>query len=115
MSSLIKIDEEIVTSAVASVTLTGIDSTYDVYMVTVNNLKVTTDNTTCYVRVGNSGTADSTANYDYADKTLYSAGSFINQSNTNQTEWNALNNLDSLAGSNANAVYYLFNWANSSE
>ena len=31
--SLIKIDEEIVTPAVASVTLTGIDSTYDVYMV----------------------------------------------------------------------------------
>ena len=30
--SLIKIDEEIVSSAVASVTLTGIDSTYDVYM-----------------------------------------------------------------------------------
>ena len=33
--SLIKIDEEIVSSAVASVTLTGIDSTYDVYMVKV--------------------------------------------------------------------------------
>jgi hypothetical protein len=113
--SLVKIDEEIVTSAVASVTLTGIDSTYDVYMVTVNNLKVTTDNTTCYVRVGNSGTADTTANYDYADKTLYSASTFINQSNTNQTQWLALNNLDSLAGSNANAVYYLFNWANASE
>jgi hypothetical protein len=31
--SLIKIDEEIVTSAVASVSLLGIDSTYDVYMV----------------------------------------------------------------------------------
>ena len=30
--SLIKIDEEIVTSAVASVTLTGIDSTYDSYV-----------------------------------------------------------------------------------
>ena len=41
--SLIKIDEEIVTSAVASVTLTGIDSTYDVYMVKYNKLEVSND------------------------------------------------------------------------
>ena len=39
--SLIKIDEEIVTSAVASVTLAGIDSTYDVYMVKVIMLEST--------------------------------------------------------------------------
>ena len=38
--SLIKIDEEIVSSAVASVTLTGIDSTYDVYMVVLNNVHI---------------------------------------------------------------------------
>ena len=37
--SLRKIDEEIVSSAVASVTLTGIDSTYDVYKVVINNLQ----------------------------------------------------------------------------
>ena len=42
--SLIKIDEEIVSSAVASVTLTGIDSTYDVYMVKMNNVSVGTVN-----------------------------------------------------------------------
>ena len=41
--SLIKIDEEIVSSAVASVTLTGIDSTYDVYMVRLNNVQPETD------------------------------------------------------------------------
>ena len=35
--SLIKIDEEIVTSAVSSVTLTGIDSTYDVFKVVWTN------------------------------------------------------------------------------
>ena len=33
--SLIKIDEEIVSSAVSSVSLLGIDSTYDVYMVKI--------------------------------------------------------------------------------
>jgi len=111
---LIQVDTETISSPTSSLYLSGI-TTDDVYMVTVNDLKVTTDNTTCYVRVGNSGTADSSANYDYATKTLYSAGSFLNQSNTNQTEWDALNNLDSLAGSNANAIYYLYNWASSSE
>ena len=38
--SLIKIDEEIVSSAVASVTLTGIDSTYDVYQVVISNAQL---------------------------------------------------------------------------
>jgi len=41
--SLIKIDEEIVSSAVASVTLTGIDSTYDVYVVKLNNVFASAD------------------------------------------------------------------------
>ena len=115
--SLIKIDEEIVTSAVASTYLQGIDSTYDVYMVTVNNLKVTTDTTTCYVRVGNSGTADSSANYDEASKGLYSVSTFLNNNATNSTQFNnALPFLDnSNAGVNANATIYLFNWNNSSE
>ena len=50
--SLVKIDEEIVSSAVASVTLTGIDSTYDVYMVTSNNVTHThTGGTTTNIRI----------------------------------------------------------------
>jgi len=44
--SLIKIDEAIVTSAVASVSLLGIDSTYDVYMVRYNNVTAGTDRST---------------------------------------------------------------------
>ena len=113
--SLIKIDEEIVTSAVASTYLQGIDTTYDVYMVTVNDLKVTTDNTSCHIRVGNSGTADSSANYDYAYKVLDASTTFGNSSNTNQQQFIGLTNLDNAVGANANAVFYLFNWANSSE
>ena len=41
--SLIKIAETTVTSAVSSVSLVGIDSTYDVYMVRVSNLQCDTD------------------------------------------------------------------------
>ena len=68
--SLIKIDEEIVTSAVASVTLTGIDSTYDVYKVVLRDIQGDTDIQSLKVRVTASGTAQSTSNYDYAKKTL---------------------------------------------
>ena len=68
--SLIKIDEEIVTAAVASVTLTGIDNTYDVYMVKLNNAQPDTDIVTLETRFTVSGTPDISANYDEAFKTL---------------------------------------------
>jgi len=67
--SLIKIDEEIVTSAVASVTLTGIDSTYDVYMVKYNDLEFSSDSQV-YARVTESGTENTTSNYDAAQKQM---------------------------------------------
>ena len=54
--SLIKIDEEIVSSAVASVTLTGIDSTYDVYMVKIFGVYFATDKDSITMRVTTSGT-----------------------------------------------------------
>ena len=67
--SLVKIAETTVSSAVASVTLTGIDSTYDVYMVRFNNVAPETDATNLRVRFTESGTPDSTsANYDRAKK-----------------------------------------------
>ena len=66
--SLIKIDEEIVTSAVATVELGGTnwDSSYDVYMVRLNN--VTNSSTGAYydlyARVLTSGTPQTDSNYD---------------------------------------------------
>ena len=68
--SLIKINEAIVTIATPSVTLTGIDSNYDVYMVRVNNVAPDGANRQLYMRVTKSGTADITANYDWAYKGL---------------------------------------------
>ena len=112
--SLIKIDEEIVSSAVASVTLTGIDSTYDVYMVKFNALEVDTDSTTLSFRVTVSGTPDTTANYDRADKQLLSNTTFANSSSTNQTNW--VNSVDGTGTGEANnGILYLFNFNNSSE
>jgi hypothetical protein len=113
--SLIKIDEEIVTSAVASVTLTGIDSTYDVYMVRVNNWIPTTDNVLPYARVTVGGTPDTTSNYDKAFKVLKSDTTFQNVSfvNDDDVHFNIFSGNDT--GENTNAVLYLFNFNNASE
>jgi hypothetical protein len=114
--SLIKIDEEIVTSAVASVTLTGIDSTYDVYMVKVVNCTPDTDGVSLQFRVTESGTPNSTANYDYAMKNLRAAASFSNGSATNQTNGLITAGLTG-SGTNetANSIMYIFNANNASE
>ena len=110
--SLIKIDEEIVSGAVSSVSLTGIDSTYDVYMVQVSNAKVNTDDALS-IRVTKSGYADTTANYDDAKKYLKSGSAFSNISNTNATQIDFTATIDSgISASNGNGVAYLFNFAN---
>ena len=79
--SLIKIDEEIVTSAVASVTLGGSnwDSSYDVYMVQITDFSPANDDVSAYMRITKSGTADTTSNYDDAAKQLKAFNSFANQ------------------------------------
>ena len=113
--SLIKIDEEIVTSAVASVSLLGIDSTYDVYMVRTNNVQPTTDASILRQRVTVSGTADSTANYDEAYKLLRTDTTFGNNAFTNQTYFQLSTNLGTATQEVSNAIYYLFNFNNASE
>jgi len=110
--SLIKIAETTVSSAVASVTLTGIDSTYDVYMVTMNNLKVSADDVPI-MRVTKSGTAQSDSEYDFAYKYLKADAGFANLSNTNQTKVDCMATIESsVSAGNGNGVYYLFNFAN---
>ena len=114
--SLVKIAETTVSSAVASVTLTGIDSTYDVYMVKYNNVTPDTDVVVLRGRVTESSTPNSTANYDYAAKLLRSTTSFYNSSSTNQTSW--LINHDTTGtgtGEQTNGINYIFNANNSGE
>jgi hypothetical protein len=115
--SLIKIDEEMVTSAVASVTLGGSDwdSSYDVYMVRFSNVTPTTDATIIYARIIKSDdTADSTANYDRAIKILRTDATFTNVGQTNQTEV-GVEVLGTATGESANGIFYLFNFNNASE
>ena len=82
--SLIKINEVNVTSG-ATMNITGIDSTYDVYVLQFNDVVADTDDKDLYFRFTDSGTADSSANYDYAVKELRADTSFQNRSGTNGT------------------------------
>ena len=112
--SLIKISETTVTSATASVTLTGIDSTYDVYMVRLNNAVPVDDNKYLTYRFTVSGTADSSANYDQALKELRADSAFDNVAQTNQTS-GTFDNAGTGTGEQNNNVMYLFNFNNASE
>ena len=112
--SLVKIAETTVSSATASVTLTGIDSTYDVYMVRLNNAVPVDDNKYLTYRFTVSGTADSSANYDQALKELRADSAFDNVAQTNQTS-GTFDNAGTGTGEQNNNVMYLFNFNNASE
>jgi len=115
--SLIKIDEEIVTSAVASVELGGAnwDSSYDVYMVKYNDVVASLDGTEEFrLRFLASSSADTSSNYDYAYKTLKDYASFSNDSNTNLDRF-YLSTIATVNATQDNGILYLFNFNNASE
>jgi len=111
---LVQVATNTVTSAVASVTLTGIDSD-DVYMVALSNLQPVTDTANLRIRFTSSGTPDTSSNYDRALKELNAGGSFVNYSSTNADYIAVDGSLSNATGEVANGVIYLFNFNNSSE
>ena len=115
--SLIKIDEELVTSPVASVTLGGSDwdSSYNVYMVRVNNWLPDTNNVQPRVRFTVSATPDTSANYDYAYKGIRTDTTFSNTATTNQTSILASASTGTAGNESFNGVLYLYNFNNASE
>jgi hypothetical protein len=115
--SLIKLDEEIVTSAVASVTIgdTDWDSSYDVYMVRINNLAPSTDNTTLQFRTTSSGVPNTTATYDRAFLRMKSDTAFQPRGGSNETYFNFATNIGTGTSETMNAIFYLFNFNNASE
>ena len=110
---LIQVATNTVTSAVASVTLTGIDSD-DVYMVAFNNWKPVTDTVVQLFRVTKSGTAQTDAEYDSAYKEFKSGASFNNSALVNQSYWQ-FEFTGSDTGETGQGVLYLYNFNSSSE
>jgi hypothetical protein len=112
--SLIKIAETTVSSAVSSVTLTGIDSTYDVYMVRHNNVLSDTDGSLLSVRFTVSGSPDTSANYDRAFKVLDASTTFSQAGDSNNTSL-LLDFLGTAGNEQHNGIFYCFNFNNASE
>ena len=112
---LIQVDTETVTSAVASVTLTGIDSD-DVYQLVLNNVAPASDNVYLRIRFTESGTANSTSNYDYAQKFIRANSTFLNLSGTNGDGVNITNHTNGTGTSETtNGTFFIYNANNSSE
>ncbi len=114
--SLVKIYEEIVTSAVASVSLLGIDSTYDVYQIIGSNIRPASAKQ-LEARVTKGGSAQSDSEYDWAYKGMYTGGSFVNENATNQDSFFIYNSYEQTtsSGRGNGLSMYLFNFANASE
>ena len=113
--SLIKLDEKIASND-ASITLgaSNWDSTYDVYMVSVNNCIPVNDGVSHYMRITKSGTPDTTSNLDFAYKDLRTYSAFANDFATNQSLLNF--GFAGTGGSEGlNTILYLFNFNSSSE
>ena len=112
--SLVLIQETTVSSATASVSLVGIDSTFNVYKVVYDNVQCDTDAQNFRIRVTKSGSADTTSNYDYAYKDLKAYSSFANVSSTNQGRLN-VGYFGTGTSETFNSIIHLYNFNSSSE
>jgi hypothetical protein len=119
MGKLIQVATSTVSSPTASVILTGIDSD-DVYMLAITNMD--SSNTTAssyhypYIRFTESGTPNTTPNYDAVGKLLYSGGTYTNISNPNNDDIQ-LNLVHVGTGTNqtVQGIYYIYNAYNNTE
>ena len=113
VGQLVQVATNTVTSAVASVTLTGINDD-SVYLFTWVGVTCASDVNQNQIRVTKSGTAQSDSEYDFASKQLFASTSFVDNGQVNQTSF-----IDLFIGNNtgemANGLMYLYNFNNSSE
>jgi hypothetical protein len=112
---LVQVATNTITSAVASVTLTGIDSD-DVYQLVLNNVAPASDNYYLRIRFTESGTPNSTSNYDYAMMYMQAGGGFLDLANTNGNGVNITNHTNGTGTSETtNGIFPIYNANNSSE
>jgi len=113
---LIQVDTETVSSPVASVTLTGID-TDDVYMVAITNLGTSVDNADFYLNYvkASDSSVDTTANYTSANKGLYTVAAYQNNTQSGQNNLKVMYARGNLTTEKSNCIIYLYNTFSSSE
>tara|TARA_R100000406_G_scaffold83466_3_gene66034 strand:+ start:334 stop:846 length:513 start_codon:yes stop_codon:yes gene_type:complete len=107
--SLVKVSEVDVSSAQATVTLTGIDDTYNVYKLMVTDVTPDTDSVNLMGRITKSGSPDTTSNYDVG---YLNMNSYANASATDDVDQDSINfgNTGSGTGETQNLELWLFNF-----
>lgn len=115
--SLVKIAETTVTSAaeVSQVTLSGITTDFDIYMVKINKLEVVTNQRDIKIRFTESGTPNTTSNYDVGQRNLNAGQTFDTQTSQNQSSLDLSLNIGNDTGEQLNSIIYIYNAPNSSE
>ena len=113
--SLIKISEATVSSEVSDISVTGIDSTYDVYMITYYNVQNASDNTNLSLRFTEGGTPNTTTNYDVAYKYLKSNAASSNNTYTNVNQAYLNFGVGASTNETQQGTIYIFNANNSSQ
>ena len=111
---LVQVATETVSSPVSSVTLTGIDSD-DVYQLVTTNVVPVTNAVYLHLRFTESGTPNTTSNYDRANKQLSAGSAFGNASNTNEDKTELTWQQSNTSTLSVQNNLYIFNANNSSE
>ena len=112
--SLIKIKETTVSSAVASVTLTGIDTTYNVYVVQYSKVFMDTDGAKNRIRFTVSGSPDTSSNYNRCSLQLYTNQNNYVSVSTGQSYIESLG-LGTTEPESDYGTLYLFSFTNANE
>ena len=112
--SLVLIQETIVSSEVASVTISGASSNFNVYKVVFSDVTPASDGQVLKLRVTTSGTPDSDSEYDDATLFMKADGTFAETEGVNQDHY-PFDTSGTATGEALNGVLYLFNFPNSSE
>ena len=121
------VDNYVLPSAASTVTIGGGSSgsstynyaiptsTNNPHFVVIQNVGPSTDDVSLYCRVTKSGSADTTSNYDHAAKILRNNTSFSNTGGNNASSATFAFSLGNGTNEKANAVLYLYNFADTSE
>lgn len=112
--SLVRVAENNVTSAVSSVTLTGIDDTFNVYKLIMSGVLPDTDAISMKLRFTVSGTPDTSSNYDRAFVNLRADTVFGDIQDTNEDHIN-IGSIGTAGNEIMNGIFYLYNFSDSGE
>ncbi len=111
--ALVLIDEENASNS-SSVSLTGISSTYDVYVCYLRGVVPTAD-ANFLMRTTTGGSADSDSEYDKASEIFKANTSFGTTTDTNEAQWRINNTVGTDTNEETNHEIFLFNFNNSNE